>query len=195
MGTDEIALCAEALVMLGANPISSLVGDEAEQVVARSLFDTTLGYCVSSHPWRWATRSVDLARNDAVPEGPYEASYDLPVGTQRIISVRVGEYSLEFDRYERTIQCDATADEQVTADLVIVPAVTFWPGYFRAYMVAQLASAFAVPITDDVEKGRMYMSAASRAFTAAKTADSQGRTQRRLPLGGLARIVGSARGW
>lgn len=181
--------------MVGATPIDSLEGDETEQIVARTLFDTTLSYCVSSHPWRWATRSYELARNVAVPEGPYDASYDLPVGVQRVISVRVGDFILEFDRYERTVQCNATVDELVIADLVVIPSVTYWPGYFRSYFVAQLAAAFAVPITEDVEKGRMYMSVASRAFTAAKTADSQGRTARRMPLGGLASLVGGARGW
>ncbi len=192
---DKVGLANQALVSHGANEIEALDEDSTEAIVAVRIVDPTIRFCFSLHPWRFATTSVQLTRDTLATlanESPYEAVYTIPAGVQRLIAVRVDDTPIEFDRYDGKILCDAGETELVVADIVREVDPDFWPAYFESLVVAQLALRMCKPLTG-VDPSSADARAAGLSLTAAKTADSQGRTQRKMPVGRLSAMVAGAR--
>lgn len=190
---DAIELCNQALVNgLGADKIEALTEDSTEAISASTAYEPALRYCFSAHPWRFATRTVQLTRLPDAPEDPFEAAYSLPPQLARVIAVRVNDANIEFDRTTDGIVCDAAVTDLVTLEGVFILDPDFWPGYFEAFVVAHLVTMLAKPITG-LDPTQAVLRAEGMALTNAKTADSQGRTQSRMPLGRLSALVGRAR--
>ncbi|UKV16980.1 hypothetical protein L6172_04755 [Thalassospiraceae bacterium SW-3-3] len=56
MALSDIALCARALVMIGAAPIVSFEDDTAEAEVAGMLYPVLRDGMLAAYPWRFAAR-------------------------------------------------------------------------------------------------------------------------------------------
>lgn len=181
---DDISLVNAALVKAGCSPITTFTEDSAEADVARANFDRLRRYVLSLHPWRFATRLVPLSRAtlETPPISVFDATYILP-DCARINGVRVDSCPIYFDRYENLILCDALETDAVIAELVMLPAVDFWPDYASAVLVEELIQVFALGIAEDSEKAAVAARKAQLCLTNAKTADSQGRTNAKMPVG------------
>lgn len=59
----KIDLCSMALLKLGEKPIQSLLDDTAAAQLARTLFDPLTDALIAVHPWRFATKQFELAKN------------------------------------------------------------------------------------------------------------------------------------
>lgn len=187
---DDIMLCQQALLKAGLEPISALTDDSVEATACQHLLSEKKAYCLSLHPWRFAIAFRQLSRStiDTPPESLFDAAYTLP-GCHRIIAVRVNDYPIEFDRHGNLLLCDATEDDLVVAELLLDIGPEQWPGYFTSYVVLEMASEFAVSLAEDLDKSSFLARRANMALTAAKTADSQGRTAGRIGLGGFRNFV------
>lgn len=62
MALSDVALCARALVMIGAAPISSFEEDVAEAEIARMLYPAVRDGMLAGYPWRFAGRGCWLSR-------------------------------------------------------------------------------------------------------------------------------------
>lgn len=191
MATDKFDLCSQALVLVGGNRITSFDGAGAEEIVASSLYEDTVREILSVYPWRFATRQFQLTRLAAAPLSRYDAAYQLPAGTERINAVLVQDISIDFDRYEDQLLCDAGATDVVIASLTYRADEAYWPGYFTTTLRLKLASMFAVPIAEDAGKMSAYNTAFVQQLKAARLSDAQGRTARKINgIGALRRYHG-----
>ncbi len=191
MATDKFDLCSQALVLVGGTRITSFDGNGAEAIIAGSLYEDTVREVISVYPWRFATRQFGLTRLGAAPDARWDAAYQLPSGTERINAVTVLDTPIDFDRYEDHILCNAGVEDVVIADLTYRPVEAYWPGYFTTTIRLKLASVFAVPVAEDSGKAQAYQSMYVAQLKAARLADAQSRTARKLNgIGGLRRYHG-----
>lgn len=183
-------LCSQASILVGGRVIASFVDGTVESRVAGELYPAVVTELISMHPWRFATGQIMLDRRSTPPDARYPVAFELPKDVERLNAVLSGPQSdvvIRFDRYENTITCDVEEGARVFADVTRRIGESYWPGYFQTVVRMRLASQFAIPIAEDPDKGTLYEGQFLRFLGLAKTADSQGRTARKLPVGALVR--------
>jgi hypothetical protein len=149
MTTPAVALCNEALRMLGDATITSFDDDTDLAVTCQQLYATTVRGLLASYPWRFTLAKVQLARLADAPVNEWRYAHALPpdrLGIRQMFAAgTVGagpllEYEL-FDSRAFSNQPDLWCDYQREID----PAN--WPAAFRAMARHALASDMAVSVT------------------------------------------------
>jgi len=189
MADDSVGICAQALTLIGAGPISSFEGPDARSVAASQLYDPIVETLMGLHRWRFASASFELSRLVAAPTTRWEAKYTVPAGTMVIHNVIVNDCSIPFDRFDNEIHCDAQETDEVYCEVTREIAESYWPKYFVACVRLKLAAAFAIAVAHNEDRANVYEGQFIRQFTQAKLLDSQGRTAAKLQVGGLRAFV------
>jgi len=71
-GDTSLSICSDALIMLGAQPISSFTeGSDAAQACDR-LYPDLRDSLLSRYPWSWSYQKVQLARLATAPDRDWE---------------------------------------------------------------------------------------------------------------------------
>lgn len=187
---DKFKLCSEASILVGGNRVLGFNNASTEEQVAGELYDSVIDSLIGGYRWRCFTTQFQLSRREAPPLARYSAAYLIPPKTALLNAVTVNDALIEFDRYDDLILCDAEATDEVIADITRRTDEAHWPPYFTNCARLLLASMFAVPIAEDVNKAAAYEQKFRVAYSQARSVDSQGRTARKLPVGGFARIHG-----
>jgi hypothetical protein len=81
----EIGICNRALIKLGEKTILSLDDDKKAARICKSLYEPTRDYVLRTHPWNFAIKRVELARNATDPVYDYAYSYKLPSDCLRVL--------------------------------------------------------------------------------------------------------------
>lgn len=186
MAVDKYDMCSRAMVRIGGKPISSFEGDGAEETVAATLYEPAVTMLLSLYRWRFSSRQEQMTRLATSPSARWEAAYELPSDCLNVHGVTVDDRLIDFDRYENKIFCDAAATDVVILDYTYRSQEAYWPGYFETTLEMRLAADFAIPIAEDTDKAQHYEGRFVRQFAVAKNTDAQGRTARKLPVGGFA---------
>ena len=151
----KIDLCTMALLKLGEKPIQSLTDDGAAAQLARTLFDATIDTLLSVHPWRFATRVIDLVKNE-------EGNFLVPADVLRVLRCP-GE--LRGNRIY-------AASDTVSIDALVRVTPESFPGYFTSLAAAKLAVEFCMPLTGDGAMLRTMVAIYESELQAAKYMDS-----------------------
>ena len=61
MATTNIDICARALIMIGASPISSFSDDSTEGLVTNNIYEEIVEATLTRHKWRFATGQKQLS--------------------------------------------------------------------------------------------------------------------------------------
>lgn len=176
MVKSAIDLCSQALVRLGAEPVSSFDEGTAEADVADALYAGVRDECLSAHPWSFATGQAVLERLTAVPVADYAYAYALPTDLLRVISAGDGADDAARGRgivyriHEGRLHTDA---ETVNLTYIFRADESAWPAFFGHVVVQKLVEAFAVPITDSTTAAEAAAKVAEIALRQAKSLDSQ----------------------
>jgi len=183
MALTDIDICSNALVMLGDNAISSFADGTTGATVAGQLYQSTVDRALGRRLWHFTKVQAQLSRLVLAPSARWSAAYQLPVDCDRIQAILVGGYPIAFDRYgEGQIYCDAGESDTVYAEYLCIPDEATWPPYFRVYVEALLATAFAIPVTGRDELKTAFEKTAELLYYDARQADGGGRTPGRFPI-------------
>lgn len=188
MSTTSIDICSRALVMIGANPITSFEEGTTESRVAVTLYETTARDQLSRYRWRFATGQVQLSRLTETPLAKWDAAYQLPATCLQPSTVLVNDHSVDFDRYEDMIFCNAGEAETVHLDGIYRVDEQFWPAYFIALMELSMASHFALAIAAKPDLADYLDKRALRHAAIARNADAQARTTPKVDMQGIIRF-------
>ena len=145
----QISISSNALIMLGAQPISDVNENNDRARIAAALFPEVRDQLLRSHFWNCCTKRVSIAADSDAPAYDYAYQYTLPSDFIRVVVC--GEYGMESDhRVEgRKILCDDTPlnlryifrNEDVgTWDALLVHAMTLSMAARMAYAITQSAS-------------------------------------------------------
>ena len=82
MATTKIDICARALVMIGAQPISSFTDGSTEALVANNIYNDIAEASLTRHRWRFATTQSTLSLLTNTPTGRYDYAYQMPTSPE-----------------------------------------------------------------------------------------------------------------
>tara|TARA_R100001443_G_scaffold20454_2_gene32398 strand:- start:14937 stop:15548 length:612 start_codon:yes stop_codon:yes gene_type:complete len=180
MSDSKFDICSKALVLVGANTITSFSENTTESKVANQLYESILENLLTRTRWRFAAKQAQLSRNASAPTARWSAKYAVPSGTLLIHTVTVNDNVIEFDRYESDILCDASSSDTVVADYTFQPSEANFPPYFKQALVFELASLFAGAIARNDALSTLYQNRAIAQMAIARAQDSQAQTTRKV---------------
>ena len=182
MATTNIDICARALIMIGAQPISSFSDGTTESTVAGNLYEDTVRDLLARHRWRFASRQQQLSRLTTAPLDSWDAAYQLPADTLILHDVTVNGYNVIYDRYQNYVYCNADESDEVFANYTYRVDEDLWPPYFVMLVTLYLASIFAYSIANKTEVADYLDRKALRHLAMARNVDSQGQTTRKMDM-------------
>ena len=195
MAITDIDICARALVLIGATPITSFDEGTTESTVASNIYQDTVRDMLSRHRWRFASGQAQLSRLVDVPDAKWDAAYQLPADLLILHGVTITDDQIAFDRYQDKVYCNATVEDVVFADYTFQANEDLWPPYFVTGVQYQLASIFAYSVAAQEGLSDMFEKRAMRQMAIGRTIDSQSQTTRRLNVQRFNQIRTTTRGY
>ena len=175
-----IDICSRALILIGAEPITSFDDDTSEALIASNMYEDVARSNLTSTRWRFATNQSVLNRLSAAPTGRFDAAYQLPAGTLLVHAVTVNDFQIEYNVYGNKVFCDAVAADQLIADYTYRAEEQDWPSYFSICVEYAMAVVFATALARDQSLAALMDQQLQRALAKAKSIDSQQQTTRKL---------------
>jgi len=163
--TSSISMASNALLLLGHEPISSFTDGTSGATIAANLYENSYLAILTSHRWRFATKTQELARLVETPLNGYNYAYQLPSDLLYLQTVDSRIYNVyESKLYSNEIKVIADYTYRVDEDKL--------PSYFAKMMEFYLASQFALSLTGDMAKGDYFSKFYLHEIKRAKYADS-----------------------
>lgn len=162
-GDTSLSICSDALLMLGAKPISSFDEGTDEASVANRLYPDIRDQALLMYPWSFSFKKTSIARLITTPTNEYRYEYQLP--GDRLTSPRAVYDSNAVGippRKEYRIIGDKllTDYEQVYIDYQYAVPEYDMPSYFVQLLKYMMTWHLALPITDQTEKSQYWQSVA-----------------------------------
>lgn len=159
-GDTDISICSDALILLGAEPISSFTdGSDAAQACSR-LYPDLRDSIISSYVWSWSLRKTQIARLSTPPVNEWQYAYQLP-GDMLSGVLAVFETAGTAERSRRygwEIYGDQlyTSMQTVYIDYQQSVSETKMPVYFMRLLRTAMAAELAIVITDQASKSDYF---------------------------------------
>tara|TARA_B100000902_G_scaffold399858_1_gene473070 strand:- start:4021 stop:4617 length:597 start_codon:yes stop_codon:yes gene_type:complete len=173
--TTKVDICARALVMIGAQPITSFSDGSTEALVASNIYEDFAESSLTRHRWKFATNQKKLSLLAAAPEGRYDYAYQLPASPAvlQISTVTVNDYVIPYTRYKDMLYINSYgSNHDVILDYIFRVDEDYFPPHFRLALIYDLASAFAGSIARDTAMTREFKTLSDRQFLISKNIDS-----------------------
>jgi len=185
MATTKIDICSTALVMIGANTITSFSDDSTEATVCNTVYEDILKSALTRHRWRFATEQQQLSLLTAAPTGRYAYAYQLPTSPEllQLITLTVNDFVIPYERYGDKVYLDNYGSTStVICDYIFRQDEGEFPPHFILALQYQLASLFAGSIARDSGMIKQFADMAERQYLVAKNIDSAERTTKTLDV-------------
>jgi hypothetical protein len=154
-GDTKLSISSDALIMLGAAPLSSFSDGTDEAQVADRLYDDVRDTLIMQYPYSWTIKKTKLSRLADAPVNEWKYKYALPgdiLGNPKALFINGGSGgrpARDFEIYSGGLY---TNYEQVWIDYQFLPEPAIFPQYFTRLLKTALAAEFAEPITDQITK-------------------------------------------
>jgi hypothetical protein len=185
MATD-LSLINAALTRTGSAPVTNLDTDTTSGgQIAKQNYDEIVEAELAKYPWKFATKSGQLALIDAdvhgAPPEPWVSAYQLPVDMLDIRAVTSAGLNLKYAVHGNTIVTSAAGDDdEVFASYIWRPAESAMPAWFREAIIVRLEALFLRGVGERFREAESRDEAAERALMRAKLRDSQSQTPREV---------------
>ena len=164
-GDSKLSICSDALIMLGASPLSSFSeGTDAAQICDR-LYDNMLQQLLVKYPWSFTLKKTQLARLVDAPASEWTHAYALPAdligsGARALFTTAspgASPQTTGWEVYSGQIFTDFT---EVHIDYQVQPDETVMPSYFVQLVKYYTAWHIAEAVTDQISKAQYFQSLA-----------------------------------
>lgn len=158
-GDTKLSICSDALVMLGASPLSSFSDSTDEATIADRLYDDVRDTLIMQYPYSWTIKKVKLSRLASAPINEWKYKYALPgdiLGNPKAVFITSsvgGRPVRDFEIYSGGLYTDF---EEIWVDYQFLPEPAIFPPYFVHLLRTALAAEFAEPITDQITKADYF---------------------------------------
>ena len=180
VANSDIDIASRALILIGAEPITSFSSDTTEALVASNLYEDTVRTALCTSRWRFATNQAQLNQLTATPTGRFDVAHQLPQDMLMLHAVTIDDQLIEYTIYGNKLFHNVTATNPVIADYTFRADEVNFPSYFTLAVEYALAASFALAIARDDAMGQMMERIAQQLMQQAKTLDSQQQTTRKL---------------
>jgi hypothetical protein len=159
-GDTDLSICSDALILLGAAPLSSFTeGTDAAQACDR-LYPDLRDSLLSRYPFSWSYIKVQLGRLSNTPINEFKYAYGLPgnmlSGVQAVFETSSTNQQPINDGWEIYGQEFYTNLESVYIDYQESVDESKMPHYFVQLLRTALASELAITITDQSTKADYF---------------------------------------
>jgi len=175
-----IDICSRALILIGADPITSFDDGNTEALVAVNMYEDVAGASLVNSRWRFATNQAVLNLLSAIPTGRYDRAYQLPSDLLMLHAVTVNDLPIDYQIYGSKVFSDTDPADVVVADYTYRAEEQDWPSYFTLAVEYSLAVVFATSIARDSTLASLMQNQAQNAMAKARSLDSQQQTSRKL---------------
>tara|TARA_R100000234_G_scaffold104833_1_gene74830 strand:+ start:1326 stop:1913 length:588 start_codon:yes stop_codon:yes gene_type:complete len=175
-----IDVASRALILIGADPITSFSETTTEATVASNLYEDVARACLTSTRWRFATNQAILNALTDAPTGRFDIAHQLPSDLLMLHALTVNDNLVDFTQYGDKVFSNRTAADSVVADYTFRANEVDWPSYFTLAVEYMLASVFAGSIARDPELSQQMLVVSDRFMAKARTLDSQISTSRKI---------------
>lgn len=175
-----IDICSRALILIGAEPITSFEDDTTEGLVSSNMYEDIARSNLTSTRWRFSTNQAVLNRLSEAPTGRFDAAYQLPSGYLFVHAVTVNDFQIEYDIYGDKIYCDASPRDELIIDYTYRAEEQDWPSYFSICVEYAMATVFSTAIARDQGLANLMNQQYNIALAKARSIDSQQQSTRKL---------------
>ena len=196
MATTKIDICSTALILIGANTITSFTDDSTEATVCNTIYEDILKASLTRHRWRFASEQKQLSLLTATPTGRFAYAYLLLTSPQliQIITLTVNDAVIPYERYGDKVYLDSYGSSStVVCDYIFRQDVAYFPPHFILALEYHLASLFAGSIARDSGMIRQFSEMAERQYLVAKNIDSAEKTTKQLNVSRFTNLRQSTR--
>lgn len=196
MATSKVDICARALVMIGAQPISSFSDGSTEALVASNVYEDIVQSSLTRHRWKFSTNQKQLSLLSAAPIGRYDYAYQLPAdpAVLQINTLTVNDYVIPYTRYKDMIYVNTYgANSSLVLDYIFRVEEDYFPPHFRVALEYELASIFAGSVARDAGMIREFKNLSDRQFLISKNIDTAEVTTRKLDTSRFTNLRNSTR--
>ena len=162
-GDNGISICSDALLLLGAKPITSFSEATDEATTCDSLYPAIRDQALAIYKWSFTIKKTQLARLVTTPANEYKYEYQLP--SDRLDSplavynsASVGAYPII--NYRITGSKLLTNEEIIYVDYKYSVPESEMPVWFVQLLKYLMAWHLAMPITEQVDKAQYWQSVA-----------------------------------
>ncbi len=178
--SSSLDIANRALILVGANTISSFDEDSEEGRVSNSMYEDMIRTLLISSRWRFATKQGTLNLLSDTPQGRYTRKYQLPSDYLMLHAITVNDLVIEYNVYEDEVYADTSEADLLIADYTFRTAEANFPSYFIMLAEYRLATILATALTRDEQMASLFDVQTTRLAQQAKTLDSQQQTTRKL---------------
>jgi hypothetical protein len=175
-----IDICSRALILIGAEPITSFDDGTTEALVSVNMYEDVARTSLVNTRWRFATNQAVLNLLTDAPTGRYERAYQLPSGYLMVHAATVNDSFIDYQIYGDKLYSDTDTSDQVVLDFSYRADEIDWPSYFTISVEYALAMVFATSIARDATLAALMEKQAISAMAKARSLDSQQQTARKL---------------
>ena len=175
-----IDIASRALILIGAEPITSFGDGSSEAVVATNMYEDVVRATLSSARWRFATEQAELAQLTDAPTGRFTIAHQLPTDTLVVHTITVNDNLVDFTVYGDKVFSNQSTQDILIADFTFRAKENTFPSYFSLAVEYALASIFATSIARDDGLMVRIEQKAQQLLAKARNLDSQQQTSRRL---------------
>jgi len=179
MATTKVDICSTALIMIGANSITSFSDDSTEANVCNVVYEDIVKSALTRHRWRFATEQKQLSLLTASPTGRFTYAYQLPTSPEllQLITLTVNDFVIPYERYGDKVYLDSYgSSSSVICDYTFRQDEAEFPPHFILALEYSLAGLFAGSIARDSGMIKQFSDMAERQYLIAKNIDSAERT-------------------
>jgi|TARA_R100001463_G_scaffold40131_1_gene85413 hypothetical protein len=175
-----VDICARALILIGAEPITSFDDGTTEALVSVNMYEDVARASLVNARWRFSTNQDVLNRLTDAPTGRYDNAYQQPDGTLMIHAITVNDNPIEYQIYGDKIYGNTSTNDVLIADYTYRANEQDWPSYFTIAVEYGLATLFATSIARDPSLAALMQDASTKAMAKARSLDAQQQTTRKL---------------
>ena len=180
VANSAIDIASRALVLIGAEPITSFDSSSTEALVATNMYEDTVRAMLSTARWRFATEQSILNQLSDVPTGRFDIAHQLPSNLLVLHGVTINDRLIEYTVYGDKVFSDSTTADSLIADYTFRAEEVNFPSYFSLALQYSLASIFATSIARDDRLMQLMETKANQLMAKARNIDAQQQTTRKL---------------
>lgn len=179
MALSDVALCARALIKIGAAPITSFADETAESEIAGALYPQVRDALLSAYPWSFASGQVALSQLVTPPLADYSYAFGLPNDFLRALSAGAGSRGRGLN-YRISSGALHTNSSEVILSYIFRPEEESFPPFFDNVLITRLAAEFCIPVTENSGRAESLYTMAEREFQRARLIDAQQDTPNKI---------------
>lgn len=180
VANSAIDIASRALVLIGAEPITSFTSSGTEALVANNMYEDTVRATLATARWRFATAQSNLAQLSDAPTGRFDIAHQLPSDLLVLHGVTVNDNLIDYTVYTDKVFSNSSSSDTLIADYTFRAEEVNFPSYFALALQYTLASIFATSIARDDGLMNMMETKANLLMAKARNIDAQQQTTRKL---------------